>query len=135
MSIDFSDMKGFDRRDVLLSGSSLLAASALIGGGLVSTTGKSNAQMRAGTPTPLPSDLIGDIATSAYIYAYPLILMEVTRRISTNVADTQPFRQGADEPICESAGISRCHLYGCGAAERRHALFADVVRRVDRNRC
>ena len=91
MSNDCSDRKGIDRRDVLLSGSSLLAASALIGGGLVSTTGKSNAQMRAGTPTPLPSDQIGEVATSAYIYAYPLILMEVTRRVSTNVADASHF--------------------------------------------
>ena len=41
--------------------------------------------------TALPSDLIGEIATSAYIYAYPLILMELTRRISTNVADTRQF--------------------------------------------
>ena len=31
--------------------------------------------------TGVPADLIGDIATNAYIYAYPLILMELTRRI------------------------------------------------------
>ena len=42
-------------------------------------------------PTPLPSDQIGEVATSAYIYAYPLILMEVTRRVSTNVADASHF--------------------------------------------
>ena len=41
--------------------------------------------------TDVPADLIGDIATNAYIYAYPLILMELTRRISTNVADTRQF--------------------------------------------
>ena len=45
--------------------------------------------------------MIGDIATSAYIYAYPLIFMEMTRRIGTNVADTQAVRQGADEPVCD----------------------------------
>ena len=39
--------------------------------------------------TDVPADLIGDIATDAYIYAYPLILMELTRRIQTNVADTR----------------------------------------------
>ena len=41
--------------------------------------------------TDVPADLIGDIATDAYIYAYPLILMELTRRIPTNVADTRQF--------------------------------------------
>ncbi|MFM0278777.1 DUF1254 domain-containing protein [Paraburkholderia sediminicola] len=32
-----------------------------------------------------------DIAREAYIYAYPLVLMEMTRRFSTNVADTRRF--------------------------------------------
>ncbi len=41
--------------------------------------------------TGVPADLIGDIATNAYIYAYPLILVELTRRVSTNVADTRQF--------------------------------------------
>jgi hypothetical protein len=40
-------------------------------------------------PTDVPAELIGDIATNAYIYAYPLILMELTRRTQTNVADTR----------------------------------------------
>ena len=45
----------------------------------------------AATLPPLPSDQIGDVASSAYIYAYPLILMEITRRVQTNVADTSHF--------------------------------------------
>jgi hypothetical protein len=32
-----------------------------------------------------------EIAREAYIYAYPLVLMEMTRRFSTNVADTRRF--------------------------------------------
>jgi hypothetical protein len=79
------------RRDVL-SGSSLLAASALMGGAFVSpTSGPANAQAAAATSSAVPADLIGDIAISAYIYAYPLIFMEMTRRIGTNVADTRQF--------------------------------------------
>ena len=92
MDNDSSDRNGIARRDVLLSGSSLLAASALIGEVLVTTTSESaNAQTHAATPTPLPSDQIGEVAVSAYIYAYPLIMMEITRRVSTNVADASHF--------------------------------------------
>ena len=86
------DRKGVDRRRVLLSGGSLLASSALMGEALnTATGGAANAQASAATPTALPSDQIGEVATNAYIYAYPLIMMELTRRISTNVADTRQF--------------------------------------------
>ena len=62
---------------MLLSGSSLLAASALMGGTFVPATSRpANAQAAAATSSAVPADLIGDIATSAYIYAYPLIFME-----------------------------------------------------------
>ena len=104
------------RRDVLLSGSSLLAASALIGGAFVPATSRpANAQAAAATSTAVPSDLIGDIATSAYIYAYPLILMELTRRIGTNVADTRQF---ARAPMNQFANVPAFP----------DATFTDVVR-------
>jgi hypothetical protein len=86
------DGKGVDRRSVLLSGGSLLASSALMGEALDTATSRAaNAQASVATPTALPSDQIGEIAANAYIYAYPLILMELTRRIATNVADTRQF--------------------------------------------
>ena len=47
--------------------------------------------MTAAGLTPLPSDEIGEAAANAYIYAYPLIMMEITRRVSTNVADASHF--------------------------------------------
>jgi hypothetical protein len=88
----FDERKGVDRRRVLLSGGSLLASSALMAETLDTATSRAaNAQASAATPTALPSDQIGDVATSAYIYAYPLIMMELTRRIATNVADTRQF--------------------------------------------
>ncbi len=86
--------KGIKRRDLLLSGSSLLAASSLAGGTIVTTNTPAAAQMGAAKVTPLPSDQMGEVATSAYVYAYPLILMEMTRRVSTNVADTKQFGRG-----------------------------------------
>lgn len=86
------DRKGVDRRRVLLSGGSLLASSALMVETLdTATSGAAYAQASAVTPTALPSDQIGEVAANAYLYAYPLILMELTRRIATNVADTRQF--------------------------------------------
>jgi len=35
--------------------------------------------------TELTKDQIKDIAVEAYIYFYPLVLMEVTRKVGTNV--------------------------------------------------
>ncbi len=67
------------RRDVLLRGSSLLAASALMGGSFMPATSEpANAQVAAATSSAVPADLIVDIATSAYIYAYPLIFWLAT---------------------------------------------------------
>jgi hypothetical protein len=85
------DRKDVDRRDVLLSAGSVLAASALLGETLMATGKPANAQPHASLSAALPADLIGDIAINAYIYAYPLIVMEMTRRVSTNVADTRRF--------------------------------------------
>jgi hypothetical protein len=86
---------GIKRRDLLLSGSSLLAASSLASGAIATAIATpASAQTGAGKATPLPSDQMGEVATSAYLYAYPLILMEMTRRVSTNVADTKQFGRG-----------------------------------------
>ena len=87
-----NNRRGIRRRDLLLSGASVIAASALVGEALVTATSKpANAQATAAASTVLSFDLINEIATSAYIYAYPLIMMELTRRIATNVADTRQF--------------------------------------------
>jgi hypothetical protein len=39
----------------------------------------------------LSAQEVQEIAASAYIYAYPLIIMELTRRVGTNVADIRQF--------------------------------------------
>src|SRR5579862_1306866 len=55
----------------------------------------------------------GDLAAQAYIYAYPLVMMEMTRRISTNVA---------------AAGTSRAPMNEFAfMREYPNASFTDVV--------
>ena len=99
----FDERKAVDRRRVLLSGGSLLASSALMAETLDTATSRvANAQASAATSTALPSDQIGDVATNAYIYAYPLIMMELTRRIATNVPDTRQFTKA---PINQFAHV------------------------------
>jgi hypothetical protein len=111
-----NNREGIKRRDLLLSGSSLLAASALIGDALVTASTKpARAQTTAPSSTALPSDLIGEIATNAYIYAYPLIIMEMTRRVGTNVADTSQFGKA---PMNQFANLPAFP----------DATFTDVVR-------
>ena len=58
-------------------------------GAVLPLTNAALAQPTAAGPASLPSDQIGDVAISAWLYAYPLILMEMTRRTSTNVAGSR----------------------------------------------
>src|SRR6476661_8243432 len=46
----------------------------------ISACGKANAEDK-----PLPKDAAG-IAVEAYVYGYPLVTMDQTRRVTTNVA-------------------------------------------------
>jgi hypothetical protein len=88
------NFNGIKRRDVLLRGTSLLFALSLSLASeawIIGASKPANAQAGSAMPDPLPSGQLSEVATSAYIYAYPLILMEMTRRVSTNVADTSHF--------------------------------------------
>ena len=118
---DFQDespknREGIKRRDVLISSGSLLAASALMGEALNTATSRAaRAQANAAKFLALPSDQIGEVATSAYVYAYPLILIELTRRVATNVADTRQFTKA---PINQFANVPAFP----------DATFTDIVR-------
>ena len=105
---------GIRRRDLLLSSNYMLAASAFAGE-ITVTSEAAHAQASAATSIALPSDQIGDVATSAYVYAYPLILMELTRRLGTNVADTRQF---ARAPMNQFANVPAFP----------DATFTDIVR-------
>jgi hypothetical protein len=64
------------RTQALLPAAALLAAGALLGW---------PAAPAANKPAPVTDDEAAEIAVEAYLYAYPLVLMEVTRRLATNV--------------------------------------------------
>lgn len=66
------------RRSVLLAGSSLLASTAMARTALAG-------QRALSSPGPAAND--ADLAIDAYIFGYPLVTMEMTRRIITNVAE------------------------------------------------
>ncbi len=48
--------------------------------------------------TPLTADEIKDLAVDAYVYAYPMVLMEITRQVSTNVG-TVSNKSGMRAPM------------------------------------
>ena len=50
-------------------------------------------QMKPFSTTPISEQSAADIGSEAYIYGFPLVLMDVTRRVTTNVS--QPGENGA----------------------------------------
>ncbi|HKA28785.1 MAG TPA: DUF1254 domain-containing protein [Candidatus Binatia bacterium] len=82
-----------------------IAIAALLGGLVLGVA-------RAAT-APVSADEAKEIAIDAYVYAYPLVLMDVTRRVSTNVAapDTElgfraPMNQFAHAKRYPDAGFT-----------------------------
>lgn len=53
---------------------------------------------------PIPQDELESAAQEAYAYAYPLVLMEITRRVSTNVAE--PNSAALHAPVNQFAHAS-----------------------------
>ena len=91
---DESNCKGaLNRRDLLLAGSTLAAVSAL---GSTSTVESARAQATAGAQHAITEQEAHAIAVDAYVYFYPLILMDITRKQSTNI---EPGKEVAKGPM------------------------------------
>ena len=58
-----------------------------------------------GSPATVTEQEAQAIATDAYVYFYPLVTMDVTRKQLTNVRARQGLRR-PDEYVCQRAGIS-----------------------------
>jgi hypothetical protein len=93
------------RTRTTLAAAAVLAASALLGW---------VAAPAADKPAPVTDGEAAEIAVEAYLYAYPLVLMEVTRRVTSNVETPT----GAHSPMNQFA-----HLRAFP-----DATFTDVVR-------
>ena len=90
-------------------------------GGAFSTLSLSS--LRAEFDGPLARGIDGGedfwLATDAYIYGYPLVTMEMTRRVMTNVAT--PRYPRPDGAVLQAA-LSQRRLPGRHRSERRHAV-------------
>ena len=67
------------------------------------------------------------VAIEAYIYGYPLVTMEMTRRVITNVAEARGHAR-PDGPVHQACANIRRGLPRCHRAERRHALHDRLPR-------
>ena len=82
-------------------------------------------------PAPKPAGLSEAdamaIATEAYIYGYPLVTMEMTRRVMTNVAKPEGTH-GPMGQFVKMRDVSDGGLQGCHGPQRRHALHRGLGR-------
>ena len=75
------------------------------------------------------------IATDAYAYAYPLVLMELSRRVMTNAGTGGPAKARAPmNQFAHLRGVPRRDVHRRREAERRHALLFALVRRLRASR-
>ena len=68
------------------------------------------------------------IAVEAYVYTYPLVMMDMTRRLMTNVPPGREAGPRPDERLPPLPDVPAGGLPGGRAAELRHALLLGLAR-------
>ena len=116
------------RRKTLIGAATVAAASAL-GSELVTKTAQAQRPAStAGANQSISAEETQAIAQEAYIYLYPLILMDLTRKQFTNLdPKISPFG-GPGQCVHPSPRISTSRSADGGASEFRYALFERVAR-------
>jgi hypothetical protein len=90
-----SDSKiSLSRRNVLLASSSLAAASALGSTAIIQTAQAQAPTTPVGAQAAMTEDVAHSVGVDAYLYFYPLILMDLTRKQSTNVEPGKEIAKG-----------------------------------------
>ena len=74
-----------NRRNILLASTSLVAASALGSTALAQITRAQAQTAQAGAETSITEQEAHAIGVDAYLYFYPLLSVDITRRVATNV--------------------------------------------------
>ena len=91
---------------------------------------------QATVPSPTISpDLAREIARETYIWGYPLVLMDLTRKVYDQLRSAhRDLGTVADEPVLACEGLPARVLPRRGSAQLRHALLRRVAGPRDRNR-
>ena len=76
-----------------------------------------------GAPEPATGPL--DTAIEAYIYGYPLVTMEMTRRVMTNVEKPEGLRGPMGQFV--NARVPDRSIQACHRPERGHALLLRLI--------
>lgn len=83
----------------------------------------------AGTVKPEDALSAGDVwetIEEAYIYAFPLVLMDATMTSATNTEEPCPARRG--QSVYARRGACQRAVQKCGQSQCGHHLFTGVVR-------
>jgi hypothetical protein len=83
-----------NRRDIMLASASVAVASALGSTALTQITGAQAQTAQGGAETPITEQEAHAIGVDAYLYFYPLISLDVTRRQSTNIEPGKEIGKG-----------------------------------------
>ena len=70
---------------------------------------------------PVTAKEAAEIGVEAYIYGYPLVTMEMTRRVMTNVEKVEGHT-GTDGAVASGTNLSRRQVPGRYGSQRRYAL-------------